>query len=769
MSILLVLLIAFATRLIRLGDKSVWWDEGLAAWAARQMLGEIARWTSADVHPPLYFWMLHFWRLGSGDTEFGLRAMSAGIGVLTVASVYGLGRAVGGRWVGLAAALLISVSRFGVWWAQEMRMYALAAFLSALSLWAAIRFWDRGSWRDGARYVLATTAGLYTLYLYASVLVVVNLVWLAVLWRSANRWRTFVRWAAAQALVLALFAPWLVYAIRRMPTWSSASPVAFPVFLRIYWTVLTLGVPTEVERFGWLTLPLLVTFTAGVAALLWSARRRWRTARDAGVLLIGLLLPAAVVYVVSLPRSTFFYSPQLAPRYLLVFAPAFYVLFAWGAAAIGQLSRRWISGVLVAFAVAAGVYGLSSYYPARMIRDDYKSLAATLHAFVRDSDRVVLYTDKDWPVFAYHHPGPWQGVPHAQQITVEWADAFLAPLWDAGEGVWLVVTPYAGINDPAGRVPEWLAEHAVGLTEYRYGDKALRFYARTDQRARLAHTPVVSGARAAPPVQIALPTGATLHRVERTVDTYYAGDTVHLFLYWQWEGERARETAFEVAARDAGGQVVGSVSGALSRRSLSGVERQQVDLYLPADVEPGTYALEVREEDGGVLGKLCQISVRDSSAAMLTAADVVIPHRLNVLFADDIRLLGYDLEPEALRPGETVRLTLYWQALAPVERRYKVFTHVLGEAFNAQAGGFVWGQQDNEPVHDTRPTSTWRIGEVIEDPYALSLAPHAPPGAYAIELGMYDPATGERLLVLDDAGSPADDRVLLPPLPVGAR
>ena len=93
--LLLVLLASLGLRVYRLGDKSVWWDEGLAAWAARHSPVEIAQWTSADVHPPLYFWMLSAWRLFSGESEFGLRYLSAIVGVLTVAATYRLARAAG--------------------------------------------------------------------------------------------------------------------------------------------------------------------------------------------------------------------------------------------------------------------------------------------------------------------------------------------------------------------------------------------------------------------------------------------------------------------------------------------------------------------------------------------------------------------------------------------------------------------------------------------------------------------------------------------------
>lgn len=761
-----LLLASFGLRVYRLGDKSVWWDEGLAAWAARQSLADIARWTAADVHPPLYFWMLHFWRQGSGDSEFGLRLLSAAIGVLTAAATYRLGRAVGGWKAGLLAALLVSLSRFGIWWSQEMRMYALAALLAALSLWAAVRFWDRGRLTDGTLYVLFTAAGLYTLYLSVSVFAVANLVWLWVLWRSKHRWREAIRWAGAQIAVLLFFAPWLIYALGRIPTWSSASPVKLDVFLRIYWTVLTLGIPVNVEHYGWLTIPLLMVFLLGLAALFWRARRRWRVGRNGALLLLGLLLPAGVVYAVSLPRETFFYSPQLAPRYLLIFAPAFYVLLAWGLSLLGR-GRRWpVGAVLTAFVVAVAGFGLWEYYPGRVLLDDYKALAATLRAHQRADDAVVLYTDKDWPVFAYHHPGRWWGVPHAQPITPDLAAAYLSPIWDDHQGVWLVVTPYAGVNDPQGEMPTWLAARAAGVTEHRYADKILRFYARTKERADSAHQ-LAPGVRPPHPLQADLGSALRLAGYEQPAKEYHSGDTIHLFLYWQANTGDEIAPGFEVSLTAEDGQPWKRVEASLCHPpTATDYVRQQVDLVIPPDAPGGEYVFAVRSLSGGETLQFGRVSLRQSQRAALTIADVAISHPVETDFGDGVRLLGYDVEAQALKPGGMVYLTLYLQARQPVEHRYKVFTHLLGEVFNAQNGNFLWGQQDNEPVNGTRPTSTWRTGEVIADNYAILLDAQAPAGRYAVEIGLYDPASGERLSVLDDQGQITGDHLVLTHLTV---
>lgn len=768
---------SFGLRVYRLGDKSVWWDEGLAIWAARQSLAEIARWTAADVHPPLYFWMLHFWRPGSGDSEFALRLPSAAIGVLTVAVTYRLGRAVGGLKTGLLSALLVSISRFDIWWSQEMRMYALAALLAALSLWTAIRFWDRRRPTDGALYVLFTAAGLYTLYLFVSVLVVANLAWLWVFWRAERRGRTLIQWGSTQVVVLALFAPWLAYALGRIPTWSSASPVALDVFLQIYWTVLTIGIPVSVESYRWLTMPVLVIFLAGLAALLWTVRRDWRMARKGALLLLSLLLPAGVVYLVSLPRETFFYSPQLAPRYLLIFAPAFYVLLAWGLTLLGAgrrpspesilsssasltvnsakgLGTGWSVGAILT-TIVAGVagYGLWAYYPDRILLDDYKSLAATLHAYQRPGDAVVLYTDKDWPIFAYHHSGRWWSVPHAQPVTPEFAAAHLYPIWRNHQGVWLVVTPYAGVNDPQGEIPKWLAMQATCIVEHRFTDKVLRFYTRTEERADTAHE-LVPGIRPPRSLRADLGPGIRLAGYEQPVREYQSGDTIHLFLYWERvDIINASTPSFEVSLVDERGRAWKRVETALTDVSLSGnTARQQVDLIVPPDAPSGRYAFAVQPLSGGGTFRFGCVSLRQRRRATLTAADVAIAHPLETDFADGVRLLGYDIEAEVLRPGDTVHLTLYWQARQPVEHRYKIFSHLLGEVFNAETGNFLWGQQDNEPMNGMQPTSAWRTGEVIVDSYAIPLDPQAPDGRYTVEIGLYDPITGERLPVLDNQG-----------------
>ena len=107
-----------------------------------------------------------------------------------------------------------------------------------------------------------------------------------------------------------------------------------------------------------------------------------------------------------------------------------------------------------------------------------------------------------------------------------------------------------------------------------------------------------------------------------------------------------------------------------------------------------------------------------------------------------VALVGYCLRPEGeLRAGDSVDLTLVWQALAPVQESYTVFTHLLGP------DGKVASQLDAPPLRGSRPTNTWGTGEVLIDRYRLPLPADAPPGEYLAEVGLYLPGTGERLPV----------------------
>ncbi len=733
-----IFLLGFALRVYRLGDKSVWWDEGFSVTLARQSLTAINSWTASDAHPPLYYWLLHYWRLLSGDSEFGLRLLSVFVGTLTIAATFLLGKRIGGRNTGLLAAFFIAVSRFNIGWSQEMRMHILATLFATLALWAAICVWDRGKKRDWLLYILFILGGLMSFYLFVSVLIVINLVWLLlVLPHATKKWAAFWKWSLAQAIILLLYAPWLLYTLPRIPKWSSNTAVNLIDFLKIYWTVFTVGIPLNVSQYAPFTLPILTIFVVGIVALLWVNRQKWTQVRNIILLIVALLFPALIVYLVSLPQAQLFYARPIAPRYLIILLSAYAVLLAWGILTLGK-GKRWPLALLLVGVVLYGAWaGLQSYHPGRVLADDYKSLAKTISVYERPEDTIVLHADTDWPIFAYHQPSYWWGVPQGWQITPETADSYLAPIWAENEGVWLVLTPYAAVNDPNNEMRRWLDERATAVSSYSYGDKELIFYARTTERANLID---LLPENSDPTIlrKVTLPSDGQLLGYDQPVADIHSGETVYLSLYFAGKSPMATNVGFV----DGNGKVWQET--AVTLQPTGDKTRQQINLLISPDTPSGAYQLYLQDAQEEIV-PLGAINIRQKGGEALSIADVNIPNQINVDFASGIRLLGYEIDRETAVAGEPVYLTMYWQADTPITERYKVFTHLVGDVYNINSDNFLWGQQDNEPLNGRRPTTTWRTGEVILDRYAIPLAADAPAGTYQIEIGLYDPTTGVRL------------------------
>jgi hypothetical protein len=138
---------------------------------------------------------------------------------------------------------------------------------------------------------------------------------------------------------------------------------------------------------------------------------------------------------------------------------------------------------------------------------------------------------------------------------------------------------------------------------------------------------------------------------------------------------------------------------------------------------------------------LVPIKVRASQSAAWPG-----PNPISVDVGGQISLVGSDLAAApVVRAGEPVTVTLYWRAERVPDEAYTVFVHLR------DSGGQALAQADSPPQAGSYPTSFWDEGEVISDPHRIEVPASAAPGEYRIYVGMYRPATGERLPV---AGNP---------------
>jgi hypothetical protein len=134
-------------------------------------------------------------------------------------------------------------------------------------------------------------------------------------------------------------------------------------------------------------------------------------------------------------------------------------------------------------------------------------------------------------------------------------------------------------------------------------------------------------------------------------------------------------------------------------------------------------------------------------------------------FGDVIEVLGYDVAPRSVAPGEVVEVTLFVRAARPISVEYALALQLLSPVAGDTA---TLVNFNTFPGHGGLPTATWSPEEVIEDTYRLRI-PRQVARAQAWRVGaiFYHPADGTRLPVTVD-GQPAGPALGLGLVRVGA-
>jgi len=258
-----------------------------------------------------------------------------------------------------------------------------------------------------------------------------------------------------------------------------------------------------------------------------------------------------------------------------------------------------------------------------------------------------------------------------------------------------------------------------------------------------------------------LPTGSEHSGVARllgyriTPSAAEPGGVIEVTLYWQALARTDRNYAVFVHLLSEVGTMVAQ------RDTYPGLGRYPTTAWEPGVTFADTYRVHVPEtayapdvgyvQVGLYLPDGPRLTTPDGRDALrLGTVEVCrlegeFPNPLNVNFGDQVALVGYTLDRRMAHPGDTIRLTLYWRALAAMEIDYAVFAHVLG------VENQVWANSDGLPAGGTESTRHWQPGQVIEDVHELTVGQTTPPDFYDIEVGLHA-LGGDRLPVIAEDG-----------------
>ena len=779
-----VIVLAAALRFYRLGAQSLWADEGNSAAMATRSLLRIAQDAAADIHPPLYYWLLRLWTAVFGLSESALRSLSALLGVALVYVIYLIGRRLHSERLGIAAAFLAAINPFQLYYAQEARMYMLLGLWSGLLTYAFMRYvLNEGAGHlrpargPAALLVITLIGGAYTHYTFAAVVAAINLLYFLWLWDSRRRGQVGERlgwWIGWHLLAALAFLPWLPIAQRQLTIWPPPAAAGFGEALGAALATLSLGpVGYRQPTWGWNLL-----YIVGLLLGLWAHRRATSGRREHwlgwSIPFLTMAAPIALLIRGGLANEAYL-------KFLIAGSPGFCLLLARGilnvGEAVGQIgtapsprarprapARAAVSTAATPtwlqpawYALTAALVGISAattlqayYFDPRYARDDYRSLAQYIEAAEHPGDHIVLAAPGQQEVFAYYYRGALSIHPLPRQRPVDADDlrAQIAQITAAPGRIYAILWALEQA-DPQGILESELARRAYKASEVWQGHLRFAIYAVPD-----AALPPPSSETStawtfgAPPV-------VTLSRVDLGAATVTAGDILPLRLTWQAEQTLTDPYKVTLQLLDPQDQVIAQrdveLGGSRQPNDLGTAGQEAADslgVLVRPGTPPGRYRLIVavyRPQDGSRLPTTVDGQMQDH--VVLGEITVERPseppapitlgmqHPLATDFGP-LELLGFDAYPRGfshapqtpVAPGGVLQVALYWRARsAPTSR---LLTRLeLGE------GSVV---SEGDAASAAYPTTAWAAGEIVRGDHALWLPADLPPGRYPLSVSLLD-------------------------------
>lgn len=211
LGIIFILLAAF--------HSDIWFDESYSVAIAKHNFSDIWTITGNDVHPPLYYWMLHIVFLLFGNNVMIFRLFS----VLAVMILGILGythiRKDFGEKVGMLFSFLVYFLPIMSTYSQEIRMYSWACLFTFLTAIYAYRYYknikaEKSGTKNLVIFGIFSIACCYTHYYALVTTCVINLMLLIYLIKNRKKAKKELRNFLILAIIqIALYIPWLHYLI----------------------------------------------------------------------------------------------------------------------------------------------------------------------------------------------------------------------------------------------------------------------------------------------------------------------------------------------------------------------------------------------------------------------------------------------------------------------------------------------------------------------------------------------------------------------------
>ena len=756
LALFLLLGLGLMLRIGFLSWQPLWADEGYSVYFATESVARLLWLTAHDIHPPLYYLLLHSWT-GWSTAPNALRLFSALVAAPALFIGVALARTLfdGQRRPQILFLLLLLGNPFYLYYSQEIRMYGLALSLSLMTTfccWQWVRRVKIGKMAYGwlVAYMAFATLSLYTLY-YLAFLLLAHLLWVG--WELRRRRPSILAFVLADGVIALLYVPWVIYTARILLAYVNdkirsdqdvmLGPLTFLTHHLLAFTSGHLPFPSALAWLPWLALLL----TLGL--LFWSLARWWKTTgpewgASAQVLLwLCCAIPVVIAFLVNL-RYPFF--PDGGERLLLFVLPYFLLLLA---GALHDLWRRWAIGpiALSLLITTAGVGVWVFYTLPRHQDDDYRPLIRQIVQQSSDNDTVLATFP--WQVGLWRTYAPQVGLtadagPRLQLISdrsVRWGPevaTFMDGALDRGL-LWIPSLQSIGSTLPKA-MDDYLQGRAVNFVKRWVGATTLDGWRRP---MTLTTAPVDVDWGNLRLVQVGI----------NTTTVSAANTPLVVALGWQTQGSlpvegvtlRLQKDGRNWANRDY------AQIGTFATKPSGDRLLEDVGMIVPAGLPPGDYTLAI-----GLIGANGELrkalNPTDPTLDLTPLTTITItsptetlpPYRLSMqsplphpVATQGVTLLGYSGGDSTILAGTLLDLTLFWQSQASPLMDRHLYISLLDKSGAGVAGWEGW------PI-PTYPLSQWPMGALVQTPVSIAIPPTVASGTYRLMAGLLDPNTGKK-------------------------
>ena len=346
---------------------SIWFDEAFSAYLTRFNFLDIARYTSTDVHPPVYYWILKLWTELFGTSEVAFRSLSTLFGVTAIVFGFLIVKRLFGRRAAWVSLLFLSLSPMLIRYGQEARMYTLSATITLAVTYVltfAIKSKARKPW---IIYGILVSLGMWVHY-FTALVWLSHWVWRAIVVRQTGargkkfRLAFFTKnWVMAHIVAVGLFLPWLPFMVRQLTIVQSdgfwIGPVSVNSFTN-YLTNVLFYLEHDQAALGYGTL-----FVVVITALVYFAIKLYKSLgrekrKDYLLVMSVAFTPVVLLFIASTPPL----QSSFVERYLIPSSAAF-AMFAGITLALGakKLKAGW-RVLMIGLVVVSMLLGIMNVY-----------------------------------------------------------------------------------------------------------------------------------------------------------------------------------------------------------------------------------------------------------------------------------------------------------------------------------------------------------------------------------------------------------------------